>query len=115
MMKFLNFRRLKTFRSLKKQTGKQKRAKRYFSGMLDFEKLVDIVGKDPEKRKLFKIWEYASELSETRLAEKGMKPEAINFFVEEGVLVELPAGFEGKKYFLSHDKGTSLLSRFTKE
>lgn len=115
MMKFLNFRRLKTFGFLKKQTGKQKRAKRYFSGMLDFEKLVDIVGKDPEKRKLFKIWEYASELSEKRLAEKGMKPEAINFFVDEGVLVELPAGVEGKKYFLSQERGASLLSKFKKE
>lgn len=83
--------------------------------MLDFEKLVDIIGKDPAKRKLFEVWEYASELPEKRLIEKGMKPEAIKFFVDEGVLVELPAGFEGKKYFLSHERGSSLMAKFKKE
>ncbi|MBI2530229.1 MAG: hypothetical protein HYW05_03760 [Candidatus Diapherotrites archaeon] len=94
---------------------RRRKANPHYSGMLEIGQLAEVVEKDPAKRKLFEVWGYASELSEKRLVEKGLAPEAIKFFVGEGILIKLPVTFGGARYFLSQDRGISLLSKFKKE
>ena len=108
--KFPRFKKL-IFPNLAKQTGGIPRTPE----TPEVEKLIEIVRTDPKKRKLFAGWGYAAEFTEKRLIEKGVSLETIKFFVEEGILIKLPATFGGARYFLSQDRGTSLLSEFKKE